>query len=386
MSVSKRKKNPLIEMFCMWGEGEEKENVGKNMVFSVQIKSFFSVKRGGTKSRICDHFFPFWCGFVAKKVIMTSSADSRRGPMPASEPEVQNIVVTADFGATLNIRYLAEALKGNYNPTRFAAAILALSEPHCTGLFFSSGQVVCTGCKNILDAKVALFTFKNMFEQVLDVQLRLSQIQLCNIVCSRHLGYPVDLITLHMEAQITSDYEPQLFPGLHKHFPDLGTMAKVFPSGSAIITGAHKMHAMRQSFYRANKLFERYRMDYHRSHRESIALILAKSTYNQQTLFQNDKSATATSTLNDPNNLFANMPSLLPMPPMPPTNELYDGGGGGGPSDMIFEEVEESSGTVPMGTASPPPPPPTTMDLFEETKQQLDVAVRAPARKRSRLK
>ena len=61
-------------------------------------------------------------------------------------PAIQNIVMTASFGRELNIRLLAHKFRGEYNPPKFAAAIIRVKRPRCTALFFASGQAVIAGC------------------------------------------------------------------------------------------------------------------------------------------------------------------------------------------------------------------------------------------------
>jgi len=197
---------------------------------------------------------------------------AERKVSPATEPEVQNIVYTARLGSKLMMRYLAACFVGQYNPKRFAAAILRLKYPQCTGLFFSSGEVVCTGCKCPSDALLGLHTFKNMIENALGIELWLHNTTLWNIVCSRDLGYALDLASLHHDTQLISDHIPIVFPGIHFEFEDLGTMVTAFSSGSVIITGGSNIPVMESSFYRANKLFSRYKLDKQRSHRDTVAL------------------------------------------------------------------------------------------------------------------
>jgi len=198
---------------------------------------------------------------------------NEEGILPRTPPSTQNYVLTCDFGAPLAMRFLSLVFRGQMNLKRFAAAIIRLSEPHCTGLFFSSGRVVCTGCKSKEDARVALHKLKNLFELVLDLELRVDDLELRNIVCSRHLGYAVDLHKLHADAKWISAYDPELFPGFHLFCWDLETMLKLFSSGSLIVTGIKSLAIAEQSFLRADKLFSKYWMSYRRSHDETRAMV-----------------------------------------------------------------------------------------------------------------
>lgn len=58
-------------------------------------------------------------------------------------------MATAYLGSNLDLRNIAlRARNVEYNPRRFAACIMRLSEPKSTSLVFASGKLVCTGAKS----------------------------------------------------------------------------------------------------------------------------------------------------------------------------------------------------------------------------------------------
>jgi transcription initiation factor TFIID TATA-box-binding protein len=58
----------------------------------------------------------------------------------------RNIVVTADFGKSLNLEKLAENSKAIYEPEQFPGAILRIDKPSkASVLVFASGKIVITG-------------------------------------------------------------------------------------------------------------------------------------------------------------------------------------------------------------------------------------------------
>jgi len=76
------------------------------------------------------------------------------GRKPQAEPTLQNIVSTVDLKCKLDLKTIAlNARNTEYNPKRFAAAIMKIRNPKTTALIFSSGKMVCTGAKSEEDSK-----------------------------------------------------------------------------------------------------------------------------------------------------------------------------------------------------------------------------------------
>lgn len=81
-------------------------------------------------------------------VDMASSAGAEVHADP--EIEVQNIVASADLGASLNLHAIALAVgleKVEYEPEQFPGVVYRLREPRVVVLLFSSGRLVCTGAR-----------------------------------------------------------------------------------------------------------------------------------------------------------------------------------------------------------------------------------------------
>jgi len=65
------------------------------------------------------------------------------------QPKIQNIVVTVDFGESINLEELAKNCKMIYEPEQFPGGILRIEEPYkATVLIFASGKAVVTGLKS----------------------------------------------------------------------------------------------------------------------------------------------------------------------------------------------------------------------------------------------
>ena len=74
------------------------------------------------------------------------------------EITVQNIVATADLGGEINLTETAMALgleNIEYEPEQFPGMVYRIREPKVVMLLFSSGNIVCTGAKNVEDVSKA---------------------------------------------------------------------------------------------------------------------------------------------------------------------------------------------------------------------------------------
>ena len=79
-----------------------------------------------------------------------------------------------------------------FNPKRFAAAIMKIRNPRATALIFASGKMVCTGTKNEVDSKLASKKFAATIKK-LDFPVRFTGFKVQNIVASCDIGYEVCL-------------------------------------------------------------------------------------------------------------------------------------------------------------------------------------------------
>jgi len=73
--------------------------------------------------------------------------------------EVQNIVASANLGASLNLHAIALALgleKVEYEPEQFPGLVYRLREPRVVVLLFSSGRLVCTGARKREQVEMAI--------------------------------------------------------------------------------------------------------------------------------------------------------------------------------------------------------------------------------------
>ncbi|SFK66582.1 TATA binding protein of transcription factor TFIID [Halogranum rubrum] len=85
------------------------------------------------------------------------------------EPTVQNIVSSADLGATLNLNALAIGLgleDVEYEPEQFPGLVYRIDEPNVVVLLFGSGKIVITGAKAVADAEAAVGVVTDRIEEL----------------------------------------------------------------------------------------------------------------------------------------------------------------------------------------------------------------------------
>ena len=73
-----------------------------------------------------------------------------------SHPEIVNVVSTFQLNTKLDLRKIVQKSRNaEYNPKRFAGAIMRIANPKSTALIFQTGKIVCTGTKSIEETKIA---------------------------------------------------------------------------------------------------------------------------------------------------------------------------------------------------------------------------------------
>lgn len=97
---------------------------------------------------------------VSSSITPHESTSRQHAVMPTSDsttwPRLQNVVSTFSMDCRLDLHLLAKHARNiEYNPKRFAAAIMRIRNPKTTALIFSNGKVVVTGAKSVADAQLA---------------------------------------------------------------------------------------------------------------------------------------------------------------------------------------------------------------------------------------
>lgn len=162
---------------------------------------------------------------------------------------IQNVVSTFSLGvAGLNLRALSLHIPFcDYNPPRFAAMTMRLREPRTTALTFSSGNMVCTGSKDIQESLYACRKYVRILQHY-DIRVCFHNFRVQNIVASASVGFPMRLVDLARDHGAYVSYEPDLFPGLVLRIQEPKIVFLIFRSGKVVITGARRIEDIENTF------------------------------------------------------------------------------------------------------------------------------------------
>ena len=163
--------------------------------------------------------------------------------------ELQNVVATFNLGVDhLDLRAIAlEKPFVEYNPQKFAAATIRIRNPRTTALAFASGNMVCTGAKTEIEARIAGRKYVRLLQKHgIPVSFRNFRIQ--NIVASSEIPHTLKLLELSQTYGPYVSYEPDLFPGLVFRTTEPKLVFLLFRSGKIVITGAKNRSEIESTF------------------------------------------------------------------------------------------------------------------------------------------
>jgi transcription initiation factor TFIID TATA-box-binding protein len=177
--------------------------------------------------------------------------DFRHAPKTVALPkfELQNVVATFNLGVDhLDLRAIAlHKPFVEYNPQKFAAATIRIREPRTTALAFASGNMVCTGAKTEIEARIAGRKYVRILQKHgIPVSFRNFKIQ--NIVASAEIPHTLKLLELSRSYGPYVSYEPDLFPGLVFRTTAPKLVFLLFRSGKIVITGAKNRKEIESTF------------------------------------------------------------------------------------------------------------------------------------------
>ncbi|MDE1871645.1 MAG: hypothetical protein KGI06_05410 [Candidatus Micrarchaeota archaeon] len=79
------------------------------------------------------------------------------GPIKSPPIKIQNIVVSADLHATIDLYALSKEVKAvDYEPEQFPGAIFRIQEPKAVIILFKNGKMICTGTSTEANIKKVL--------------------------------------------------------------------------------------------------------------------------------------------------------------------------------------------------------------------------------------
>ena len=162
---------------------------------------------------------------------------------------IQNCVATFSLGLkNLNLKDIAQKLMYcDFNPPKFAAMTIRISNPKTTALTFGSGNMVCTGSKNLTESLIACRKYARLLQNA-GIKVCFQNFHVQNIVASVAVGYPLKLNQLAAEHGPYVSYEPSLFPGAVLRVENPKVVFLLFRSGKIVVTGAKKIEEIKRAF------------------------------------------------------------------------------------------------------------------------------------------
>ena len=91
--------------------------------------------------------------------------------IPEPKINIQNIVVSADLHATIDLYALSKDVKAvDYEPEQFPGAIFWIAEPKAVIILFKNGKMICTGSNTEANIKKVLaYAAKVLSKYVLSI-------------------------------------------------------------------------------------------------------------------------------------------------------------------------------------------------------------------------
>lgn len=167
--------------------------------------------------------------------------------------KVQNIVATTSLEKDVSLTKLARTQPNTeYNPDTFPGLVLRIKKPKSAVLVFSSGNLVCTGTKSLIQVRDVI---QQVIKQLRKIKVYVTirpKITVQNIVASGALNLDLNLNTLSLELENT-EYEPEQFPGLVYKLEAPTATFLLFSNGKLVCTGTKNKAQLDDSLIQLNK-------------------------------------------------------------------------------------------------------------------------------------
>lgn len=161
--------------------------------------------------------------------------------------KIQNIVATASLKKDISLTKLVKTIPNTeYNPEQFPGLVLRIKEPKSAVLVFSSGNLVCTGTKSIIQVKKVI---DQVIKTLRKINVKITEkpkITVQNIVASGTTNMKLNLNFLALELENT-EYEPEQFPGLVYKLIEPNATFLLFSNGKLVCTGTKNNKQLKES-------------------------------------------------------------------------------------------------------------------------------------------
>jgi len=177
--------------------------------------------------------------------------------------EINNVVSTVklEISEKLDLIKIArKAPESEYNPEKFPGLILRLEDPKASFLIFTTGSMVITGLKNVLQVEKAV---KNVLKMLKKFGFKLPEpkIKIENLVASGDLHTSIDLnkAVIFLDSAM---YEPEVFPGLIYHMKDPKAVFLIFSTGKIVCTGVRDEENVKEAILKLNQEISEHKLSF----------------------------------------------------------------------------------------------------------------------------
>ena len=216
-----------------------------------------------------------------------SVAELEPTQLETPEIKIQNCVATFSLGLKeLNLQDISQKLQYcDFNPPKFAAMTIRIRDPKTTALTFSSGNMVCTGSKNIDESMLACRKYTRLLQNA-GIKVCFQNFKIQNIVASVGVPFPLKLHELAQQHGPYVSYEPTLFSGAVLRVENPKVVFLLFRSGKVVCTGAKDIEAIKKAFL---CIYEPFVLKY----KDTVDLNTSSSSYrvttkNKRTRYTNE--------------------------------------------------------------------------------------------------
>ena len=176
-------------------------------------------------------------------------------------PKVVNVVSTFQLNVELDLHKIVQkARNAEYNPKRFAGAIMRISSPKSTALIFKTGKIVCTGTSSVEESKIAAKKYARNIKKI-GYAVKFSNFKIQNIVGSCDVKFHIRLSEILTGNPQLCQYEPEVFPGLVYRLPDPKVTLLIFSTGKLVLTGAKEEGQLEKAYRKIYPLLAANRND-----------------------------------------------------------------------------------------------------------------------------
>jgi transcription initiation factor TFIID TATA-box-binding protein len=160
-----------------------------------------------------------------------------------TDVDIENIVCFIKIADSFDINNLSNNIPdATYNPSEFEGLSIRYNQPKTAAIIISNGKIVCTGAKEIKDAKI---TFNKTIDKINDTGLSIKKdfvIKIDNVVASVNLYKNLHLSSIAKGLILKNvSYKPKNFPGLIYKRKHSDAVTILFSSGKIICTGARSI-------------------------------------------------------------------------------------------------------------------------------------------------